>query len=355
MKSSFRRVIYVYERFGGGATMGCYQPCHVTNTFLKQESYVLEYKELLSNLNDYKNDLLIFFKKNPHQQVSQILKQNNCVVLYYVGDMTSLSLGKFLRSNAEDHLSGVIVGSKDFKKIVSNNFPNLSVEVIPANHDIFLEKTNKFKHKSFSLYFGGSLDSRGYMCQGDLGLRQEWNYTSGYFHPLRDLINKTSNGTSIEKYGTFLKEYSEGNHHDTKAQVESFDSPLRYSCHYAVRAPLTLLRGKKEKLNFPYDQWVTKTGGKVSTAAACNSNIITSLDPANRELIDESYPYDINTESEYFMNNWSEICNEMKNKAQKDFGNKTWKEGLKIMKDVKEKTRTEVIVKRYIEFGEKVK
>jgi len=354
MKSSFRRIVYVYERFGGGATMGCYQPCYVTSNFLEQESHVLEYNELLENLRSYKNDLLIFFKKNPNHQVAEILKENKCVVLYYVGDMTSFSLGEFLKSRAE-HLSGVIVGSKEFKKIMSNNFPGLNVEVIPANHDIFIEKSNKFNHKNFSLYFGGSLDSRGYMCQGDLGLRDEWDYTSGYFHPLRELISSSSKKSSSEKYNTFLKEFSEGCHYDTQLQIESHDSPLKHSCHYAVRSPLTLLRGKKEKLNLPYEQWVTKTGGKVSTAAACNANIITSLDPANRELIDESYPYAINTETEEFIINWSEICNEMKKKAQKDFGNKTWKEGLKIMKDVKEKTRTEVIVKRYIGFGEKVR
>ena len=45
----------------------------------------------------------------------------------------------------------------------------------------------------------------------------------------------------------------------------------------------------------------------------------------------------------------------MKLKAQKDFGGKRWKEGLRIMRNVKDKTRTRVIVKRYIEFGEKVK
>ena len=145
----------------------------------------------------------------------------------------------------------------------------------------------------------------------------------------------------------------------TELQLSSDSCPVNYSCHYAVRSPFTTSKKNIENgnlsLSIPYEQWYTKTGGKVSTAAACHSNVITSLDPAVRELIDESYPYAIDTESEEFSENWKEICEDMFRKAKSDYNNSRWKEGLKIMEQVRERTLTRRIVSDYVNFGIKIR
>jgi hypothetical protein len=69
------------------------------------------------------------------------------------------------------------------------------------------------------------------------------------------------------------------------------------------------------------------------------------------ELIDESYPYAINTTSEQFKDNYQEICEEMVLKAKKTWNTKIWNDGLKIMKEVKQKSSTETITKKYIQFA----
>jgi hypothetical protein len=115
-----------------------------------------------------------------------------------------------------------------------------------------------------------------------------------------------------------------------------------------VRSPYYYdLKNKKVK----YDLWVTKTGGKVSTAAAAGSNIITSLDPSVRVLIDENYPYAIDTEQDDFLENHELICQDMIKKAELTFNTKTWFEGLKILEGVKERTKTERITLDYVNFG----
>ena len=355
MKKPFRKIVFVYDRYGGGATMGCYQPSYAAREELGYESEVLDYKSFTHSFSNYEDSLILFFKKQPSTKFCEQLKERRNTLIYYVGDMTSMSLSSFLSFNTLS-IDGVIVGSKKFKEVIEKRFININISVIPANHDLFLEREAAKKHTDFSLYFGGSPDSRGLLCQGDLGLKSEWNFTSGYFHPLRRMIEVTSNSSAQNRLEYFEKIAIKRKCQDLESQISSVTSPLNFSCHYAVRSPLTIYKKSKDsKLTEKYDQWFTKTGGKVSTAAACNSNIITSLDPSVRELIDESYPYAIDTEKEEFLENWQEICEEMYKKAKSDFNSSEWKRGLRIMKEVKERTKTSRIVSDYIDFGKKIR
>ena len=91
-------------------------------------------------------------------------------------------------------------------------------------------------------------------------------------------------------------------------------------------------------------------GCKVSTAAIAGANIVTSLDPSVRELVDEEYPYSIDTETDCFKENYQEVCCEMVTKARETFNTKIWHDGLKILKKVKERTTTQRITMDYINF-----
>ena len=71
-------------------------------------------------------------------------------------------------------------------------------------------------------------------------------------------------------------------------------------------------------------------------------------------LIDEEYPYSIDTETEFFKNNYVDICHEMVIKARESFGKKRWRDGLAILEKVKERTTTERIVSDYISFIEQL-
>ena len=359
MKTHFKRLYFVYERYGGGATMGCYQPSYVANRDKIINASVISLSILERNVHNYKDSLFIFFKKNPTLKIANALNEGGNTFIYYTGDLSQEGFVNFLESDTS-HLQGVIVGSQKFKDKIINRKKDTLVDVIPANHDIFLESAGIRENKKFSLYYGGSPDYRGYLCQGELGLRKDWNYTSGYFNPLQEMIKQTSN-SSFESREEYFKEKSiAGKCHDLQSQLSNNDCPLNYSCHYAVRSPWTTtvekIKNNNMTLDIPYgSQWFTKTGGKLSTAAACNANVITSLDPSVRELIDENYPYAIDTEHNDFRNHWQEICDEVFARAKEEFGTSKWNTGLKILKDVRVRTKTSRIVSDYVNFGIKIR
>ena len=340
----FKTIYFVWERWGGGCTMGCYQPllaCIESNI----NARAISRGQLLGEIDKVKDSLIFIFKFKPTQNEINFLKNNNNTVLRYVGD--GLIRNEINYHARMSNFDGIIVASNAFKKIIDENKNIKSLTTaIPANHDYFLENKvyQKERHDSFNLFFGGSRDPSGIERQGELGLSGH-TYHEGYFHSLFYMYENMKN-QSEDNLRKYLINAKNCNH--LKNLKNSFSNPSRYSCHYGVRSPI-VFSVDGQKIN--YEQWVTKTGGKVSTAAVCGSNIITSLDPSVRELIDESYPYAIDTEDPDFIDNYQEICSDMINKAKLTFGKKEWKEGLKIMNDVREKTTTKKITNKYIEFG----
>lgn len=340
----FETIYFIWERWGGGCTMGCYQPMLACND-LKINARVINRNQMKENLSNIRNSLIFIFKFKPNQREVNNLKNNNNVVLRYVGDgLIDNEINYHISIN---NIDGIIVGSNKFKEEIKRN-KNIDslIKTIPANHDYFLNETTfeKERHQNFKLFFGGSRDPSGIKSQGELGLGNHIHH-EGYFHSLFHMYENMKGKSEDE-----LKKYvinSKNCKHIEKLKNSTLN-PSRYSCHYGVRSPILYdPKGKK----VIYNQWLTKTGGKVSTAAASGANIITSLDPSVRVLIDETYPYSIDTEKEDFIDNYEEICSDMINKAKVTFGKKEWKEGLRIMNDVKEKTSTQVITKSYIDFG----
>jgi len=345
IKLLYEKIYFVYSRFGGGATMGCYQPhlaCHKMNI----PSAVRSERELVEQVNKINNSAIFFLKGRPGQNLIDKLRENHNTVVIYPGDGVLSLITRYF--NRTKNVNGVIVGSKDFKVHLDNmkKNSNFQTQVIPANHDIFLDsdKFKKQRESKFKLYFGGSR-SHG-ATQGELGLKDEHNYSEGYFHSLKFMPENMTRKNYKEKEDYVIKVASQLNCDVLNKLIESDENPCKYSCHYAVRAPWI------KNYN---TQWITKTGGKVSTAAASGANIITSLDPSVRVLIGEEYPYAIDTETSDFKDNFQEICDEMIKKAKDTYNTKIWHDGLKILQDVKEKTTTKRITTEYINFFNRLK
>jgi len=334
---SFYETIYFVhkpERFGGGATMGCYQP-YLACKDLNINSAILTNEELMNSTSKVKNSIIFLFKNLIDQSLIDRLKDSGNILLSYPGDVLFENLDPYIKTI--NNIDSYIVGTFELSDYISSL--GQSSCVIPANHDHYLNST-RHKHQresSFSLYFGGSRDPQA-PTQGELGLDDNnISYTNGYFDTMGEFRNKAKDFDSFDRQKYSLEYVPE--------ILDSHNNPSLYSCHYAVRAPWVgnYLR-----------QWYTKTGGKVSTAAAAGANIITSLDPAVRVLIDEDYPYSIDTETEEFKNNYKQICYEFYIKTKESFGTKRWFDGLNILKEVKERTLAENIVLEYINYAEEL-
>ena len=97
----------------------------------------------------------------------------------------------------------------------------------------------------------------------------------------------------------------------------SFDRARDYNCHVSVREP-----GREH---------LYKPNVKVSTAAACEANLITTRDEATLDLLGADYPYYIDAPELPALLAGIE-------KARATFGGPEWREGLGRMREVRDKT-----------------
>ena len=81
-----------------------------------------------------------------------------------------------------------------------------------------------------------------------------------------------------------------------------------------------------------------KPSTKISTAAAVGANVVTWDDPGAVELLGSDYPYMVRD---------GEDAPEAIHNAQKSFGSSVWKRARERMRDVKEKTSLDAVVKLY--------
>ncbi|HTQ81542.1 MAG TPA: hypothetical protein VMM92_16210 [Thermoanaerobaculia bacterium] len=107
-----------------------------------------------------------------------------------------------------------------------------------------------------------------------------------------------------------------------------FRAALPFNCHFSIR---------EERREFLY-----KPNAKVSTAAACNVNLVTTPDEISVELLGEDYPYytDVDPPS---------IARALE-KARETLGGPVWQQGLARMAEVRERTRIERIARDYIDY-----
>jgi hypothetical protein len=104
-----------------------------------------------------------------------------------------------------------------------------------------------------------------------------------------------------------------------------FDEAARFNCHLSIRRP-----GR---------EFLYKPNCKVSTAAACGANLITTRDEATVELLGEDYPFYCEPEPESIL---AAI-----ERARASFGSAEWHAGLERMRAVREITHLDRVLDEY--------
>jgi hypothetical protein len=104
-----------------------------------------------------------------------------------------------------------------------------------------------------------------------------------------------------------------------------FEAAKRFNCHLSIREP-----GR---------ELLYKPNCKVSTAAACGANLITTRDESTVELLGEDYPLYCEPERGSIL---AAI-----DKARALFGSAEWRRGLERMREVRERTRLDRVLDDY--------
>lgn len=104
-----------------------------------------------------------------------------------------------------------------------------------------------------------------------------------------------------------------------------FEAASRFNCHFSIREP-----GR----DFLY-----KPNCKVSTAAVCEANLITTRDVSTVELLGEDYPY-------YCEPDRDSILAAIE-RARASFGSPEWRRGLERLRAVRDATRMDRVLDRY--------
>lgn len=107
-----------------------------------------------------------------------------------------------------------------------------------------------------------------------------------------------------------------------------FRRALGYNCHLSVREP-----GR---------EWLYKPNCKVSTAAACEANLVTTRDESALELLGPDYPYYAEPERESLLAALA--------KVRATFRGPEWRRGLKLMAEVRERTSMDRVIDDYLSF-----
>lgn len=109
-----------------------------------------------------------------------------------------------------------------------------------------------------------------------------------------------------------------------------FRRALDFNCHLSVRA------GERELLYKP--------NCKISTAAACEVNLVTTPDVSAVELLGEDYPY-------YTAADLESVLATIE-RARRDFRGETWERGLAAMRRVRERTSMDRVLDDYVRYFE---
>ena len=104
-----------------------------------------------------------------------------------------------------------------------------------------------------------------------------------------------------------------------------FSEAPRFNCHLSVREP-----GR---------EFLYKPNCKVSTAAVCEANLITTRDLTTVELLGEDYPFYCEPTRESILATIE--------RARESFGSPEWERGLERMREVRERTRMDRVIDEY--------
>ena len=108
-----------------------------------------------------------------------------------------------------------------------------------------------------------------------------------------------------------------------------FQEAPRFNCHLSIRSTRR--------------DWLYKPTCKVSTAAACEANLVTTRDEGTVEVLGPDYPY-------YTDGDDPESIRRTIALARESFGTEMWEAGLAKMREVKETHRLEKVACDYVDF-----
>lgn len=221
--------------------------------------------------------------------IEELIKQNNTVV-YDVVDKFSREESPH-QTMGVSFADGVIVTHKLVADYFAPLFASAKVAVIPHQYDPRFEvrtaeqKFDGYPYKFRLAYFGASFNH--------------------HFKEISDVLPIYDTRSGFEYGGLF-------------------------TCHFNAREPGSL-------------DALFKPATKVSSAAACGANIITTKEPAIVEILGENYPY--------YIEEWNiKAVGEVIKKAYKEFDKETWWDARDMMMAVKKKTCIDVVAKQYIDF-----
>ena len=345
----FEKLIFVRKKMNGSAMMMAYQPFIVC----KQKNIpcaVVSHNFIENEIDNIKNSVLILIKVEFSNVTLFKLVLNNNRIIFVPGDSNTSSSIDYIEKNKE--LLSCIVVSNNLIKCDIKKKVLINVETIVHNFDIFLNSDISFQERNQKLriLFSGAKDYRGIPTNGDLCFEEvksknfDLEFAEVYWCPLTGLQN-ILNGQSHLEFEKFVLECLNNPCKSFLEQINSPLNPAKWSCHYGVRAPW---------IEDYESYWSNKSATKLITAAGSGANIITSLDPAICQLIDNSYPYSIDTTTQIFKKDYLNICNEMVKKVRETYLSKIWFDGLDILKEVKEKTSCEVVTQQYIDLAVKI-
>jgi hypothetical protein len=109
-----------------------------------------------------------------------------------------------------------------------------------------------------------------------------------------------------------------------------FRRALDFNCHFSVR---------ETEREFLY-----KPNCKVSTAAGCDANLVTTRDITTLELLGPDYPF--------YAELTAESLTATLERARESLGGPEWRRGLEVMREVKERTSMDRIIDDYVRYFE---
>lgn len=112
-----------------------------------------------------------------------------------------------------------------------------------------------------------------------------------------------------------------------------FRQALDFNCHVSVRQP-----GR---------EYLYKPNCKVSTAAACHANLLTTRDDSTVEMLGADHPYYLEDAELPALLRGIE-------RVRETFGTEVWRRGLERMREVKERTSIDRIVDDYLAYVEEL-
>lgn len=225
------------------------------------------------------------------EDIRQLKKQNNNIIIDPIDDLCCMSQDH-LQSELEryEEIDGVVYPSNFVRDYLSSYYSKGNQSIIaPHQYDDNFNKTSIPKDRKFKIFYGGSM----------------------YSNPILDNPPKW---LQLDKSG----------HTDSV-----FNTLLESPIHFNHRVSNTR-------------DFIFKPTTKLSSAAACESPIISSKDKSYIDYLPDDYPL--------FVENSLESVEEKYELVKEWWGTKKWSELLDIMKEIKEKTSPLVISKLYLNY-----